>query len=132
MHDSRSVPWDEGNIPSQAEEVSSGDAPAVGATNPRRRSLAARIAAAERWGRCPDRTAETLPARQGLRAKYARQVDPRAPCPPTSWTDEWTPLCKPTCFGCLLLPRSRDRQRRRTRIGEANDWPAAGSPAATG
>lgn len=46
------------------------------------RSLAARIAAAERWGRCQDRTAETLPARRGLRAKYARQVDPEGKFPP--------------------------------------------------
>jgi hypothetical protein len=38
--------------------------------------LIARIAAAERWGRVNDRTAETLPARQGLRAKYAHEADP--------------------------------------------------------
>lgn len=40
------------------------------------RVLAARIAAAERWGRCPDRSQATAPARAGLRAKFARQVDP--------------------------------------------------------
>lgn len=40
------------------------------------RSLVARIAAAERWGRVTDRTTETQPARNGLRAKYARQIDP--------------------------------------------------------
>jgi hypothetical protein len=40
------------------------------------RSLIARIAAAERWGRVQDRAAATLPARQGLRAKFARVVDP--------------------------------------------------------
>lgn len=38
--------------------------------------MVARIAAAERWGRTPDRTAATAPARAGLRAKYAREVDP--------------------------------------------------------
>lgn len=40
------------------------------------RSLAAQIAAAERWGRTADRTAATAPARAGLRAKFAREVDP--------------------------------------------------------
>ena len=40
------------------------------------RSLVAQIAAAERWGRTPDRTAATAPARAGLRAKFEREVDP--------------------------------------------------------
>lgn len=40
------------------------------------RSIVAQIAAAERWGRTPDRTAATAPARAGLRAKFAREVDP--------------------------------------------------------
>lgn len=40
------------------------------------RSLVAQIAAAERWGRTVDRNAATAPARAGLRAKFAREVDP--------------------------------------------------------
>ena len=40
------------------------------------RSLAARVAAAERWGRVIDRTAATAPARRGLRAKFEREADP--------------------------------------------------------
>lgn len=44
--------------------------------NPADRSVVAQIAAAERWGRTADRTAATEPARAGLRAKYAREVDP--------------------------------------------------------
>lgn len=40
------------------------------------RSLVAQIAAAERWGRTADRTAATAPARAGLRAKFAREIDP--------------------------------------------------------
>jgi hypothetical protein len=40
------------------------------------RTLVAQIAAAERWGRTPDRTAATAPARAGLRAKFAREIDP--------------------------------------------------------
>ena len=42
----------------------------------RDRALAARIAAAERWGRTFDRTAATEPARRGLRAKFERDADP--------------------------------------------------------
>lgn len=42
----------------------------------RDRRLIAQQAAAERWGRTADRTAATAPARAGLRAKYAREVDP--------------------------------------------------------
>jgi hypothetical protein len=40
------------------------------------RVLSAKIAAAERWGRTADRTAATQPARDGLCAKFAREVDP--------------------------------------------------------
>lgn len=46
------------------------------ARTPEERSLIAQIAVAERWGRTTDRTAATEPARAGLRAKYAREVDP--------------------------------------------------------
>jgi hypothetical protein len=42
----------------------------------RDRAVIARIAAAERWGRTPDRSAATEPARRGLRAKFERQADP--------------------------------------------------------
>jgi hypothetical protein len=42
----------------------------------RDRALIARIAAAERWARTPDRTAATEPARRGLRSKFERQADP--------------------------------------------------------
>lgn len=46
------------------------------ARTPEDRTLVAQIAAAERWGRTPDRTAATAPARAGLRAKFAREIDP--------------------------------------------------------
>lgn len=46
------------------------------ARTPEERSLVAQIAAAERWGRTPDRTAATAVARAGLRARFAREVDP--------------------------------------------------------
>ncbi len=40
------------------------------------RALIARIAAHTRWAGEPDRTAATAPARKGLDAKWAREVDP--------------------------------------------------------
>ena len=46
------------------------------AVSPEDRALIARIAAAERWGRTTDRTAATAPACAGLRAKFAREIDP--------------------------------------------------------
>jgi hypothetical protein len=46
------------------------------ARTPEDRSLVAKIAAAERWGRTPDRAAATAPARAGVRAKFAREIDP--------------------------------------------------------
>jgi hypothetical protein len=50
--------------------------PASGESRSRDRALIARIAAAERWARTPDRTAATEPARRGLRAKFEREADP--------------------------------------------------------
>jgi hypothetical protein len=46
------------------------------ARTPEHRTLVAQIAAAERWGRTSDRAAGTAAARAGLRAKYAREIDP--------------------------------------------------------
>lgn len=40
------------------------------------RTLAARIAAHERWARTQDRTTATAPARAGLRRKFALEIDP--------------------------------------------------------
>lgn len=46
------------------------------ANDPKTRVLLARAAIAERWARTTDRTAATAPARKGLRAKFAREIDP--------------------------------------------------------
>ena len=46
------------------------------------RVLIAKIAAAERWGRTPDRTAATAAAREGRRAKLAHEIDPTGSLPP--------------------------------------------------
>jgi hypothetical protein len=48
----------------------------MAALDPEVASLAAQIAAAERWGRVPDRAEATQPARAGLRAKFEREADP--------------------------------------------------------
>jgi hypothetical protein len=48
----------------------------VPSKDPATRAIVAQIAAAERWGHEPDRTAATAPARAGLRAKFAREADP--------------------------------------------------------
>jgi hypothetical protein len=46
------------------------------------RALIARIAAHTRWAGEPDRAAATAPARKGLDAKWAREVDPDGVLPP--------------------------------------------------
>lgn len=46
------------------------------------RALIARIAAHTRWAGEPDRAAATAPARKGLDAKWAREVDPDGTLPP--------------------------------------------------
>jgi hypothetical protein len=48
----------------------------MAARNPEDRALSAQIASAERWGRVSDRSVATQPARDGLRAKWAAEVDP--------------------------------------------------------
>lgn len=50
--------------------------------DPQSRVIVAQIAAAERWGRCPDRSAATAPARAGLRARFAREIDQDGILPP--------------------------------------------------
>jgi hypothetical protein len=49
--------------------------------SPTDRSLIAKIAAHERWAATTDRTAATAPARQGLRRKFAAEVDPEGLLP---------------------------------------------------
>ena len=51
-------------------------APLDDAGRSRDRAVIARIAAAERWARTPDRREATEPARRGLRAKFEREADP--------------------------------------------------------
>jgi hypothetical protein len=53
----------------------------VPSKDPATRAIVAQIAAAERWGHEPDRAKATAPARAGLRAKFAREVDPEGTLP---------------------------------------------------
>jgi hypothetical protein len=46
----------------------------LAARTPEERALVARIATAEKWARCPDRSAATAPARAGRRAKWATEI----------------------------------------------------------
>ena len=46
------------------------------ARTPEERTLFARIAAAERWAREPDRTGATAPARRAALDRFEKQVDP--------------------------------------------------------
>lgn len=46
------------------------------------RRLAAQVAAHTSWANTPDRTARTAPAREGLRARFAREIDPDGTLPP--------------------------------------------------
>lgn len=48
--------------------------------------LIARIAAAERWAREPDRAAATAVARSALLEKFAREADPDGTLPPAERT----------------------------------------------
>jgi hypothetical protein len=50
------------------------------------RTVIARIAAVERWGRTADRAAATEPARRGLRARFEREADPEGVLDPAERT----------------------------------------------
>ena len=52
------------------------DSPSTGRLTPAERSLLARAAANTRWASEPGRVAATRPARDGVRRRYERQVDP--------------------------------------------------------
>lgn len=52
------------------------------ASDPAERALLARIAAAEKWARVPDRNAATAKARQALVDRFERDVDPEGKLDP--------------------------------------------------
>ena len=83
--------------------------------DPGDRATIAQIAAAERWGRTPDRTAATAPARAGLRAKYAREVDPDGVLSPTELERRVDQLMK---AHMLRMTRAAKRARAAKKAGE--------------
>jgi hypothetical protein len=78
-----------------------------------RRALRARIAAAERWGRAADRTAQTAPARRGLRAKFERQVDPDGSLSPDERARRADHLMRAHMLRMSLIAAERRRRRAR-------------------
>ena len=95
------------------------------ARSPEDRTLIAKIASAERWGRTVDRTAATAPARAGLRAKYAREIDPAGTLP----ADELEKRVESLVRAHMLRMSRAAQAARRAKRGDAL---AATSTAATG
>ncbi len=81
---------------------------------PALRTLRARMAAAERWGRTPDRVAATEPARRGLRAKFEREADPDGTLTPAERARRADHLMRAHMFR-LSLAAAETRRRRRVR-----------------
>ncbi|TDO52616.1 hypothetical protein EV643_102455 [Kribbella sp. VKM Ac-2527] len=101
------------------------------ARTPEERSLVARIASAERWGRTPDRTAATAPARAGLRAKFAREVDPDGTLDPAEVDRRVDQLHRAHMLRMTLKAKAARRQARElTAQAEAaeTELEAAGGP----
>lgn len=84
----------------------------MAAANPQDRALVAQIAAAERWGRTVDRTAATAPARAGLRARFAREVDPSGTMDPTEVERRVDQLVRAHMLRMTLAARTARRKAR--------------------
>ncbi|MFD7157547.1 hypothetical protein ACFV9C_23315 [Kribbella sp. NPDC059898] len=90
------------------------------ARTPEERSLVARIAAAERWGRTPDRVAATIPARAGLRAKFIREVDPDGTLDPAEVERRADQLMRAHMLRMSLKAKAARRKARElTEVAEA-------------
>jgi hypothetical protein len=88
------------------------------AATPEERVLSARIAAAERWARTPDRSAATAPARAGLRAKFAREIDPDGTLPADE-LEKRIDLLVSAHMTRMSLRAARARRRAREQAAEA-------------
>lgn len=84
----------------------------MAARTPDERSLVARIASAERWGRTPDRSAATEPARRGLREKFAREVDALGSFPPAERERRIDDLYRAHMLRMSLAAKSARRKAR--------------------
>lgn len=88
------------------------------AKTPEDRTLIARIAANERWARTPDRTAATAAARTGLRAKFAREIDPDDTLAPAELERRVDQLMR-AHMQRMSLAAKQARQRKLLAAGEA-------------
>jgi hypothetical protein len=84
------------------------------ARTPQERALVAQIAAAERWGRTPDRTAATAAARAGLRAKFAREIDPDGNLDPAELERRVDQLLRAHMLRMSLKAKNARRKRAET------------------
>jgi hypothetical protein len=101
----------------------------LAARDPDERSLIARVAAAERWGRTADRTAATQPARDGHRAKFRRQVDPDGTLDPIERERRVDALMTAHLLRMSLAARrARARARRKAEPAEQVETMAAPIP----
>ncbi len=99
------------------------------ARTPEDRSLVAQIAAAERWGRTTDRTAATAPARAGLRAKFAREVDPTGALDPAEVERRVEQLMRAHMLRMSLKAKgSRRKAKELTAAAEAAEAAMGGGP----
>jgi hypothetical protein len=95
----------------------------MAAHDPETRTISAQIAAAERWGRVPDRAEATKPARDGLRAKFEREADPDNTLPEAERARRADHLQR---AHMLRMSLAAKRARRRTKTRPApSDLPEA-------
>ncbi|MEU7170896.1 hypothetical protein ABZ949_05305 [Micromonospora tulbaghiae] len=85
------------------------------ARDPSDRVLVARIAAAERWSREPDRAAATKPARAAFAERFERQVDPDGTLDPVERARR-AELAKRAYFARLALKSAQARRRGRPNV----------------
>lgn len=81
--------------------------------------MVARIAASERWGRTADRVSATAPARAGVRAKYAREIDPDGTLPPAELERRVGLLVQAHMLRMSLAAKNARRQRAAPTGGDA-------------
>lgn len=74
--------------------------------------LRARIAAEERWGREPDRSAATNPARSAFLARFEKEADPEGVLPPEERARRAQNLRRAYMYR-LALKSARARQVRK-------------------
>ena len=78
---------------------------------PSQRSMRGKIAAYTRWANEPDRSAATAAARQGLRDRFERQVDPAGTLPAAERAKR-AETARKAYYTQLAFKSARARQRR--------------------